>query len=53
MTAIRFTRRFVERLGDRARLVELEGCGHFPIEEPGAGVLRETVIEFFRQVTKG
>jgi alpha-beta hydrolase superfamily lysophospholipase len=53
MTDIRFTRRFVERLGGRARLVELEGCGHFPIEDPGAGVLRETVIEFFRQATEG
>lgn len=51
MTDIRFTRRFVDRLGDRARLVELEGCGHFPVEEPGAQVLRDTIVDFFRQET--
>jgi pimeloyl-ACP methyl ester carboxylesterase len=41
MTDIGLTRRFVSRFGDNAALIELPGCGHFPIEEPGARLLHE------------
>ena len=27
--------RYLSRLAGNHRLVELEGCGHFPVEEPG------------------
>jgi pimeloyl-ACP methyl ester carboxylesterase len=45
MTPIELSREFVRRLPD-ARLVELEGCGHFPVEEPGKGVLEHELTEF-------
>jgi pimeloyl-ACP methyl ester carboxylesterase len=37
-TDIAFTRDVVDDL-PRGRLVELEGCGHFPVEEPGISTL--------------
>lgn len=50
MTDVRFTRRFVDRLAGPAELVELPGCGHFPVEEPGASVLRERIHEILAAV---
>lgn len=34
---------FYERIGGPKRLVMLEGCGHFPLEEPGLGRLLEVI----------
>ncbi|MEU0543547.1 alpha/beta hydrolase [Nocardia sp. NPDC005978] len=35
--------RFLERLGAPAELVLLEGCGHFPVEEPGIDQLADAL----------
>ncbi|WP_067537195.1 alpha/beta hydrolase [Nocardia crassostreae] len=35
--------RFLERIGAPTELVLLEGCGHFPIEEPGVTRLADTL----------
>ncbi|MFC7340225.1 alpha/beta fold hydrolase [Saccharopolyspora griseoalba] len=43
--------RFLERVAAPARLVLLEGCGHFPIEEPGLGQLRSTARRVLREAT--
>ncbi|MBL1076294.1 alpha/beta fold hydrolase [Nocardia sp. 2] len=37
--------RFLARIPERTRAVLLEGCGHFPIEEPGLGQLATTLRE--------
>ncbi|MCH9640640.1 MAG: alpha/beta hydrolase [Actinomycetia bacterium] len=36
---------FLHRISAPTRLVMLENCGHYPIEEPGVGQLRETMSE--------
>lgn len=37
--------RFLRRIGAPTRLVMLDNCGHFPIEEPGLAQLRATMSE--------
>jgi alpha-beta hydrolase superfamily lysophospholipase len=37
---------FFDRLPESKRFAELPGCGHFPIEEPGATVLRRELERF-------
>lgn len=43
---------FFERLAGPKQLVELEGCGHFPVEEPGLGQLLGAVREFVEQTRR-
>ncbi|WP_228804395.1 alpha/beta fold hydrolase [Nocardia farcinica] len=35
--------RFLDRIAAEHRAVLLANCGHFPLEEPGVHVLRETI----------
>ncbi|NNH70493.1 alpha/beta hydrolase [Nocardia uniformis] len=44
--------RFLRRIPNHTRLVMLENCGHFPIEEPGATQLRDTFREVLDAVAK-
>jgi len=50
MTDIAFSRRFFDRLGAPKRMVILNGAGHWPIEDPGATQMRESVKSFLEQV---
>ncbi len=50
MTNIAFSRRFFDRLAAPKRMVVLDGAGHWPIEEPGATQMRESVRSFLEQV---
>ena len=42
--------RFLQRIPAPTKLVMLENCGHFPIEEPGLGRLRQEVLATVSQV---
>lgn len=41
---------FLQRISGPTALVLLEGCGHFPVEEPGLSRLRDTVHAVLTQV---
>ena len=41
---------FFDRLPEPKRFVELPNCGHLPIEQPGAGVLRDELDRFLASV---
>lgn len=43
---------FLQRIASPVRHVPLEGCGHFPVEEPGITTLVETLRDVYRQVTR-
>jgi alpha-beta hydrolase superfamily lysophospholipase len=50
-TDLRLSLPFFERLRKvEKRLVVLEGCGHFPIEEPGRTQLAEVILEELQRV---
>lgn len=49
-TPLAVSQPFFERLGGDKELVMLEGCGHFPYEEPGVSQLREAVERFLGRV---
>ena len=51
-TPLAVSQPFFDRLGCDKELVMLEGCGHFPYEEPGVSQLREAVEEFLGRVTR-
>ena len=42
--------RFLQRISAPTSLVRLENCGHYPIEEPGLGQLREAMLTVRGQV---
>lgn len=42
---------FFDRLGGDKELVMLEGCGHFPYEEPGVSQFQKAVGEFLARVS--
>ena len=42
--------RFLQRISTPRRTVMLENCGHFPIEEPGIGRLRDEVLATVKAV---
>ncbi len=42
--------RFLQRISGPTKLVMLENCGHYPIEEPGLTQLRTTMRETVRTV---
>jgi len=39
---------FYDRIKGAKRLVVLEGCGHFPVEEPGQHQLEEAIQSMVR-----
>jgi alpha-beta hydrolase superfamily lysophospholipase len=51
-TPLAVSQPFFDRLNCDKKLVMLEGCGHFPYEEPGVSQLREAVEEFLGRVTR-
>lgn len=44
--------RFLQRIPERTKLVMLDNCGHFPIEEPGVTQLRDALREVVVAVAK-
>lgn len=44
--------RFLQRISAPTKTVMLENCGHFPIEEPGIGRLRDEVLTTVSAVTR-
>ena len=50
MTDIEFSRRFFDRLAAPKRMVVLDGAGHWPIEEPGATQMTESVRSFLEEI---
>jgi len=51
-TPLAVSQPFFDRLGCEKEMVILEGCGHFPYEEPGVSQLRAAVDEFLIRVTR-
>jgi alpha-beta hydrolase superfamily lysophospholipase len=44
------TRQFVDRVGKvETTIVELDGAGHYPVEEPGLTKMGEAIIEFIQK----
>lgn len=43
---------FFDRLGGEKELVMLDGCGHFPYEEPGVSQLYDAMEQFLDRVTQ-
>ncbi|MBF6434815.1 alpha/beta hydrolase [Nocardia cyriacigeorgica] len=43
--------RLLHRIAAQTRLVLLDGCGHFPIEDPGIRRLRDTLIGVLEEVS--
>jgi pimeloyl-ACP methyl ester carboxylesterase len=41
---------FSNRIASPKSLVVLEGCGHFPVEEPGLSQMLEAVVELRNRV---
>lgn len=52
-TPLELSASYLARLPVRTRLVELERCGHFPVEEPGFQQLLETVRAEISTLTRG
>lgn len=50
MTDIRFSRRFYDRLAAPKCMRALDNAGHWPIEEPGATQMRESVGRFLERL---
>ena len=50
-TPLAVSKPFFDRLGCEKKLVMLNGCGHFPYEEPGVSQLSEAIGQFLRRVT--
>lgn len=44
------SQRFIERVPGDTSFVELRGCGHFPLEEPGVTQMREAVLDFLARL---
>lgn len=49
-TPVELSRGFFDRIAAPKKLVILEGCGHFPVEEPGRRQLQEAVVAFVESV---
>lgn len=52
-TPLELSAAYLNRLPVRTRLVELENCGHFPVEEPGFQRLLDTAREEMLALTRG
>ena len=51
-TPLELSKQFFDRIKNKKELVLLEGCGHFPVEEPGRFQLEDALARFVNQVTK-
>lgn len=51
-TPLELSMQFFNRIKSKKELVVLEGCGHFPVEEPGRFQLEEALARFVTQVTE-
>lgn len=51
-TPLAVSQPFFDLLGGEKELVMLDGCGHFPYEEPGVSQLRDAVGQFLGRVTR-
>lgn len=51
-TPLELSREFYDRIKSEKELVVLEGCGHFPMEEPGRYQLEDAVRRFVSQITE-
>lgn len=49
-TTLELSKQFFNRIKGQKELVVLEGCGHFPIEEPGRYQLEDAVVRFVDKV---
>lgn len=49
-TTVEVSRPLFDRIKGKKKLVMLEKCGHFPVEEPGAGQLEQAVVEFLKDL---
>jgi len=47
-TPLELSKNFYDRIKGAKRLVVLEGCGHFPVEEPGQHQLEEAIQSMVR-----
>ncbi len=52
MTDIAFSKEFFDRLAAPKRMVILDGAGHWPIEDPGATQMTESVRTLLEQVAR-
>jgi alpha-beta hydrolase superfamily lysophospholipase len=52
-TTLAASRPFFDRIKSPKKLILLEGCGHFPIEEPGVTLLENSLVEFLRCCATG
>ncbi|MCC5950977.1 MAG: alpha/beta fold hydrolase [Acidimicrobiia bacterium] len=52
-TPLELSQRWFERLATRGDLVVLEGCGHFPVEQPGIDQLRHALAGAIDRATSG
>ena len=50
-TPLELSKQFFDRIKSKKELVLLEGCGHFPVEEPGRLQLEDELVRFVQQVT--
>ena len=50
-TPLELSKQFFDRIKSKKELVLLEGCGHFPVEEPGRLQLEDALVRFVQQVT--
>lgn len=51
-TPLGISQRFLERVAGRTEIVVLEGCGHFPVEEPGFTRLMEVLGREFDRLVR-
>jgi alpha-beta hydrolase superfamily lysophospholipase len=50
-TGLACSQSFFDRIKGDKRLVMLDNCGHFPVEQPGVTQLQEAALQFLREVT--
>ena len=50
-TPLELSMKFFDRIKSKKELVVLEGCGHFPVEEPGRFQLEDALARFVSQIT--
>lgn len=49
-TPSRLSRTFLDRIAATTTYVELENCGHFPVEEPGITAMADAILAFLGQM---
>lgn len=51
-TPLELSMQFYDRIKGKKELVVLEGCGHFPVEEPGRYQLEDAIMSFVDQIAE-